>query len=150
MTVTSDNIRSFTAKQVIKKLKEDGELVLSDSNDIDIIIKYYSNREISTADLYTIIDELSDDGKEVISLILDYIKRIRPYERAKDEKEELKNITNELKNLAVDKDIPVITAHQLNRSGAISVDSALMANKEDLARFLGRGNVGSALINRAS
>jgi len=144
MVVTSDDIRSFTAKQVIKKLTEDGELILSDDNNIDIIIKYYPNREKSTADLYTIIDDLSDDGKEVIALILDYIKRIRPYEKAKDEKEELKNITNELKNLAVDKVIPVITAHQLNRSGAISVDSALMANKEDLARFLGRGNVGTA------
>ena len=144
MSVTSDDIRGFTAKQVIKKLREDGQLTLVDKDDIDIIIKYYSNREISTADLYTIIDDLADEGKEVIALILDYIKRIRPFEKAKDEKEELKNITNELKNLAVDKDIPVITAHQLNRTGAISVDAAMMSNKEDLARFLGRGNVGTA------
>ena len=33
---------------------------------------------------------------------------------------------------------------QLNRSGATVVDAALQNNKEDLARFLGRSNVGSA------
>jgi len=33
---------------------------------------------------------------------------------------------------------------QLNRSGASVVDAAMQANKEDLGRFLGRSNVGSA------
>jgi len=144
MTVTPDDIRNFTAKQVVKMLKEQGELILKDDEDIDIIIKYYPNRSIDTNDLYTIIEELSDDNKEVIALILDYIKRIRPAEKAKDEKEELKNVTNELKNLATELDIPVITAHQLNRAGAGAVDAAMQANKEDLARFVGRANVGSA------
>lgn len=144
MTVSSEDIRNFTPKQVIKLLKEQGEMKLTDDDDIDIIIKYYANRSIDTSDLYTIIEELSDDNKEVISLVLDYIKRIRPAEKAKDEKEELKNITNELKNLATELDIPVITAHQLNRSGAASIDAAMQANKEDLARFVGRSNIGTA------
>ena len=112
MVSTSEDIRNFTPKQVIKKLKEDGELVLTDDDDIDIIIKYYPNRSIDTSDIYTIVEELADDDKEVIALILDYIKRIRPAEKASDEKEELKNITNELKNLATELDIPVISAHQ--------------------------------------
>lgn len=144
MTTTGEDIRNFTPKQVLKMLKDSGEFTLTDSNDIDIIIKYHANRTISTDDLYTIIDDLCDDGKEVMALILDYIKRIRPAERAKDEKEELKNITNELKTLALDLDIPVITAHQLNRAGASTIDAAMQSNKEDLARFLGRSNVGSA------
>ena len=37
-----------------------------------------------------------------------------------------------------------ITAHQLNRAGASAVDAAMLSNKEDLARFIGRGNVGSS------
>jgi len=144
MTVTADDIRNFTPKQVIKKLKDEGEIALTSDEDIDIIIKYYDNRELDTTDLYTIIDELSDDNKEVIAFVLDYIKRVRPTEKAKDEKEELKNITNELKSLAKHYDIPVISAHQLNRSGAIAIDAAMQDQKEDLARFVGRGNVGSA------
>ena len=144
MVTTDDDIRKFTPKQVIKMLKNKGEMTITDENDIDIVIQYHANRTIDTADLYTIIEDLSDDGLEVIALILDYIKRIRPAERGKDEKEELKNITNELKTLALELDIPVITAHQLNRSGATTVDAAMQANKEDLARLLGRSNVGSA------
>ena len=150
MTVTTDDIRNFTPKQVIKMLRDDGEMTLKDDDDIDIIIKYYPNRSIDTSDLYTIIEEIEDDGKEVIALILDYIKRIRPAERGKDEKEELKNITNELKNLATELDIPVITAHQLNRTAASVVDAAMEANKEDLGRFVGRSNVGSAYIKCAA
>ncbi len=112
MTVYPDDIRNYSPKEVVKLLKESGELALDDSDDIDIIIKYYSNRSIDTSDLYTIIEELSDENKDVRMLVLDYIKRIRPAERAKDEKEELKNITNELKTLAIDFDIPVVTAHR--------------------------------------
>ena len=112
MTVTPDDIRKFTPKEVVQMLRDSGEMLLDDSNDIDIIIKYHSNRSIDTSDLYTIIEELSDDNKDVRMLILDYIKRIRPAEKAKDEKEELKNITNELKTLAIDFDIPVVTAHR--------------------------------------
>jgi replicative DNA helicase len=120
MTVTTEDICNYILKQVIKMLKETGELVLKDDEDIDIVIKYYPNRSIDTNDLYTIVEEIEDDNKEVIALILDYIKRIRPAEKSKDEKEELKNVTNELKNFANEKDIPVITAHQLNRSSVSS------------------------------
>lgn len=144
MTVTIDDIRKYTPKQVIKMLKKDGEMVLEDDNDIDIVIKYYPNRSIDTNDLYTIIADMEDERREVITLILDYIKRIRPAEYAKDEKEELKNITNELKTLAIELDIPVITAHQLNRNAAGTIDAAMESNKEDLGRFVGRSNVGSA------
>lgn len=144
MTSSFNNIRDYTPKQVLKLLKESGEFRLTDEDNINFIIRYEHNRAISTDDLYTIIDDLSDSGDEVIALVLDYIKRIRPAERAKDEKEELKNVSNELKSLASDYGIPVITAHQLNRSGAAVIDAAMQANKADLARFLSVANVGSA------
>lgn len=144
MTVTSDDIRNYTPKQVIKMLKDQGKMTLKDKNEINIIIEYRANRSIDTSDLYTIIEDLLDEGQEVIALVLDYIKRIKPAEKGKDEKEELKNITNELNSLAKALDIPVISAHQLNRSGAANVDAAMQANKEDVARFVGRSNVGSA------
>ena len=89
---------------------------------------------------------LADDNKDVRMLILDYIKRIRPAEPAKDEKAELKNVTNELKTIAIDVDIPVITAHQLNREAAATIDAAMTSDKEDLARFVGRANIGSSYL----
>ena len=144
MRVSSEDIRNYTPKQVIKKLRNEGELVLTDKNNIDIIIKYYPNRSIDTNDLYGIIKDLYDDGTEVIALILDYVKRIKPAERGFNEKEELKNITNELKTLAKKLDIPVISAQQLNRTMSGVIDAALQNNKEDVTRLVGRDGVAGA------
>ena len=99
MSGNADDIRNYTPKQVIKYLRKDGQLALTADNDIDIIMKYYPNRSIDTNDLYTIIKDLDDSGSEVIVLILDYLKRIRPSEKAASEKEELKNITNGIENV---------------------------------------------------
>ena len=107
MTVDTDDIRNYSEKQIKKKLKKDGHLELTSDDNIDIIIKEYRNRELDTNDLYGIINDLADEGVEVITLIVDYMKRIRPAERASDEKGELKNISNELKELAKFFDIPV-------------------------------------------
>lgn len=144
MAVDSDDIRNYTPKQIIKKFREDGKFKLTNDNNIDLIIKEYKNRELDTNDIYTIIQDLSDEGVEVICLILDYLKRIRPAEKADSEKEELKNITNELKELAKFFDISVISAQQLNRSGASVVDAALQAKKEDVTRLVGRDAVATA------
>lgn len=144
MVVSNEDIRNFTPAQALKKLKDTGEFKIEDVDDIDIVIRYEANRTISTDDIYSMIDDMADAGQDVVALIFDYIKRIRPAERAKDEKEELKNITNELKSLAQHYEIPVITAHQLNRDAASTVDAAMQANKSDLAKFLGRSQVGSA------
>lgn len=144
MTIDSDDIRNYTPKQIKTKFRKEGGLTLSSDNNIDIIIKEYKNRELSTNDLYTIIEDLNDSGKEVIALIVDYMKRIRPAERADNEKQELKNITNELKDLAKYFDCAVITAQQLNRSGASVVDAALQANKEDVTRLVGRDSIAGA------
>lgn len=144
MAVNNDDIRNYTTKQVIKKFKKEGHLEITDKNNIDIIIKEYKNREIDTNDLYSIINDLGDEGIEVIALIIDYMKRIRPFEPATEERIELKNITNELKEVAKFYDIPVITAQQLNRAGATVIDAAIQARKEDVTRLVGRDSIAGA------
>ena len=144
MCVTSDDIRNYTPNQVINAFRDNGGMKLSSNSPINIIIKEFKNRELSTDDLYTIINDLSDQGIEVITLIVDYMKRIRPAEPADNEKGELKNITNEMKELAKFFDIPVITAQQLNRNGAAIVDAALQNNKDDVTRLVGRDAIAGA------
>lgn len=144
MLASDDDIRNYTEKQVCRMLKEQGELTLTEKNNIDIIIKYYPNRAIDTNDLYSIIQDLDDDNIEVVALILDYLKRIRPAEQAASEKEELKNITNELKTLATAYRIPVITAQQLNRTASAIIDAAIQAKKEDVTKLVGRDGVAGA------
>lgn len=144
MVASDDDIRNYTPKQVEKMLRDRGNLTLSDKNGIDIIIKYYKNRSIDTNDLYGIIQDLADDGIETVALIVDYIKRLRPVEPGANEKEELKNVSNELKDLAVILRIPVITAQQLNRTTSTVVDAALQARKEDITKLIGRDGIAGA------
>ena len=121
-----------------------------DEMTIHIVIKYFKYREISTSDLYTIIQDLEDEKHmEVVALILDYIKRIEPSIVSHDSvKLELNRITNELKALAVSKNIPVITAHQLNRAAAATIDAAVRQGQGDVTKLVGRENTGDALIFR--
>lgn len=125
--------------QLMKDDKED------ENRNIEIVMQYYPYREISTDDLFTIIQDLKDDNMEICALVFDYIKRIRPSTpQADNEKLELNRIINELKALAVIEDIPVITAHQLNRVAASTMDSAARQGKGDLIKLVGREHVGSA------
>lgn len=116
------------------------------NQNIEIVIKYFPYREISTDDLFTIIQDLREDNMEVCCLIFDYIKRIRPATVMSSDttKTELARIINELKALAVIDDIPVVTAHQSNRAGAAAVDNAVRQGKGDVTKLVGRENTGDA------
>ena len=140
MCVDDRPINDWDPDEAVRAFKNAGKMVLKDGG-VDIYIQYYSNNELSTADLYGIINDIEDDGREVIALIFDYIKRIRPAEKAFDERIQLKNVSNELKSLAVKYEIPVITANQINRAGNMAIDAAAGEGKEDLARLLGRANI---------
>lgn len=132
----------YSNKELAEMLKQHG---FGDSEgEINIVVKYYNEKEIDTNDIYGIIDEVEDENNEVIALIVDYVKRIRPALYAREEKDELKNVTNELRNIAVNYDIPVISACQMNREAAKAVDNAIMDNKNDVAKKIGRSNIGSS------
>lgn len=114
-------------------------------SNIEIVIQYYPYRSINTDDLFTIIEDLRDENLEVCALVFDYLKRIEPSIPTPDNvKTELARIINELKALAVIKDIPVITAHQMNRAAAATVDAAVRQGKGDVNKLVGRENVGDA------
>ena len=123
--------------------KDDGEE--KKVPNIEVVIKYFAYREISTDDLYTIISDLREENMEVVAFIHDYLKRIRPSIPTPDnEKLELNHIINEEKAIAVLEDIPFITAHQLNRSAASIMDSAARQGKGDLSKLVGREHIGTA------
>lgn len=113
------------------------------------VILYYGYREKSTADLYDIIRGYNDDENQVVALYLDYIKRIRSARTdaaaTQSEKSELHAIMNELKTLASQFDIPVVSGHQLNRAAAASVDAVVQAGGyAKTAEALGRSHIGTA------
>jgi len=143
MEVTGDDIRNYTPSEVVKLLRTKGELTLNTEEDIDIIIKYYDDKEISTLDLYSIISDIEDTGREVIVLIHDYIERIRSSKNYQEIRFELAEVANDYSVLAKRLEIPVIGAGQFNRKAADAVESN-DSNKYDIGRLLGKSHVSEA------
>lgn len=141
--ITDDNPAKNNGDTLYAQLMDNGE---ENKNNIEIVMKYFSYREISTDDLFTLIQDLRDENMEVCALAFDYIKRIRPAtsSSADTTKTELSRIMNELKALAVICDIPVITAHQMNRTAAAIMDGAARQGKADALKLVGRENTGDA------
>lgn len=140
---TSDENESEYREKELYKLMDPNDK--NKNSNIELVVKYFSYREINTDDLYTIMSDLKDEGMEVCALVLDYLKRIAPSVPMLDNRKmELDRIMNELKALAVILDIPVITGHQMNRAGAAIIDNASRQGKGDGLKGVGREHTGDA------
>lgn len=137
-----DSISASDTDHVIDLMQKQAGFVFDNDQGIDIDFVYRQNLEITTSDLYNIIQELNDRGKDVICVVLDYIKRIDSvHDSHGDERTRLSFVSKELKSLAQYFEIPVITAMQINREGNSIVDAAMREDKADLARFVGSSNI---------
>lgn len=143
---TNEDIRNVSPEQAVEMLKKSGELYLTDDSPIDIIIKYQPNRSVDTGYLYTLTEDLEDEGYEVICMIQDHVKRIRSTSNQQDIRLELGDVINEFKTFAILKDIPIITVSHINRDGAKILDSAPTRTRSDLTRLLGKSNIGESLL----
>lgn len=146
ITTTSDEMKNYSVEEVIEMLKRDGELFLNDDSPVNILIKYMPNRSVDTSYLYTLVEDLEDEGYETICLIQDHLKRIRSSFPQTDLRIELGEVVNEMKVFAQLKDIPVITNTHLNRDAAKVIDEQKRNNKADLTRMLGRSNIGESML----
>jgi len=88
-----------------------------EENNSTIIMKYFPPMSISPYDLMTVLDEAREEyGKDSISgLYLDYLDLLKLDTKYDAYRLELAHITIALKSLAVQYNIPVITASQLGR-----------------------------------
>jgi len=138
MYATNEEVlQRLSGDDVRKVLRERGRYFFDDQNGITIDFRYYRNMEMSTADIYTIINEMADEGYQVIAVILDYIARVQSVIAQQEERFRLANVAKELKAIATYYSIPVITAQQVNREGNGIIDAAMRDEKADLAKFLG-------------
>lgn len=143
---TGFDIRNCTEEDALRLLATEGELYLTDDSPIDIIIKYQPNKSVDTGYLYTLTEDLEDEGYEVICMIQDHVKRIRSVTNQPDVRLELGDVINEMKTFAILKDIPMITVSHLNRDGARVIDSQSSRTKSDLTRLLGKSNIGESFL----
>ena len=139
-------MENYDVSEVINMLRTEGQLFLNDSSPIDIIIKYKANNSINTSYLYTLYDDLEDEGYEMICLIQDHIKRIRSIYPNNDLRLELGDRVNEFKVFAAEKDIPVLTNSHLNRDAARILEDAARKKNQDVGKLLGKSNIGESML----
>ena len=143
---TGADMKNHTVEEVEQMLRTTGELYLTGDSPIDIIIKYQPNRSVDTGYLYTLCEDLEDEGYEVICMLQDHVKRMKSVSGNPDLRLELGDIVNEMKTFAIIKDIPVITDSHLNREGAKVIDQSSTRSNMDLTRMLGKSNIGESLL----
>lgn len=144
--ITGKNMRECkTPQEAIKAFKENAfEFRTDEPNDIEIVIKFKPVNSVTTDYCNKIIEDLADEGYEVICFFQDYLKRILPVLRTNDPYQDLGNVTNEFKTIATLNRIPFVTVSQLNRDAARIVDEGRNQNKTDLIQRLGRSNIGES------
>lgn len=139
-------IGDYSVDELIQKLKTEGGLYVNSASPIDFVIRYAPGMSVDTDYLYIISEELEDDGYEPIIFIIDYIKRIKSTLDNSDSRIWLGNVINEFKVFASIKDIPVVTASQLNRDATRHIDESRKTNKNELVRMLGRSQIGESML----
>ena len=140
-------ITTYNSREdVYNALVNEGHMIITDEYNIDIDIVYRPDRSINTDDVRDMIDDFAENGKEVICIFQDHIKRIRSRENITDIRLELGMVVNELKNIGIEYDIPVVSVSHLNRDASSIVEMGSNSNAVDLTRQLGRSNVGESML----
>lgn len=141
MTVTVDDMSKYDEDDFTEMMFHHNP-----ETNIEFVHIYRPANSENTNYLYKICDVLKDKGYEVICVVQDYVKVIRPVEYTGELRLDLGNVIKEFKVFATNKHIPVITASQLNRDGARHIDEARRSNKADLVLLLGRDNIGESMV----
>lgn len=140
----TNELREVSIDEALENFKKNGFKITTE-NPIDIVIKFKPINSVDTNYLYNITDRLEDEGYEVIAFLEDYVKRIRPVDRVGDSYEDYGAIINEFKTFATLKQIPVITASQLNREAIKAIEEARASNKKDLLNRISKANIGESV-----
>lgn len=138
---TTENIKNFTMESIIKILEDGGFTLVQDDEDIDIEFRYYGNNDVGVSDLRGICEELDNSGREVICIIQDYIERLRPPQYNSERRIQLFDISNQLHDLAIDLDIPIITGSQFNKEGVATIEEMQNSNRYDIGKNVGSKNI---------
>ena len=140
--ITGEDIKDYNYADAVKIIND---YIIGDRN-ITFEIRYRKTKSISTTDLDAMIDELALEGKEVVFLIQDYLKRIRSSENNPDLRLELGESTNDFCSIARTRDIPVLSAMQINRVGISKIEAAMALNRGNLAKIIDKSDAGESAL----
>lgn len=142
----NDSIALHDKIEAANMLEKAGIFTPNNPNAPELQIWYRPNRSIDCGDIAAMLEDLKKDQKECVFLVVDYLRRLKAQEKHKDLRLELSNITNELKTLAIEYNIPVLSATQLNRESFKLLDEAeTFDEKLRASDKLGAANVGESI-----
>lgn len=143
--LSMNRMKDSSMEDVLRLFETDPHLNM-EYNDINIIIKYKPNLSVDTSYLYTMYEDLLEEGYEPMMIIQDHIKRIKPAYSQRDLRLDLGEIVNEFKAFAVEKDLVFLSISHLNREAAKTLEEAKRTNKSDVGKLLGRSNVSESML----
>lgn len=125
-------------EQMEKEVKE----VLKKSG-VNVVFKYVLSHETTVFDIENFLG-MYLDKYDVLAVYIDYLDLLATKQKFSEYRRELAHITQQLKNMAIQFNIPVITASQLNREGYDAAKAKLTqisesiekVNKADFVLFL--------------
>jgi hypothetical protein len=139
---TGKSIVDYDEQEALRIIREE---IIGDS-EVDFFIKYRPNKTISTADLDGMCDDLELEGYEVITLIQDYTKRIRSANYNPDIRLELGNVVDDFTVIAKSRNIPVVSAGQLNREAYRILETSLQKGRTNIGKELNASHVGESAL----
>ena len=113
-------------------------------DDAAIFVKYRANRTINSSHLEGMIDDLRLAGWEVRLLAVDYIDRLNSITNEKEERLRLASVVAQLSTLAKGRNIPVVTAGQLNREAMRIIEEQLKRGDGNIAKSLNSSHIGES------
>lgn len=110
--------KMYIDKEISKRLIKELSHVKNLENRGDLYIKEFSTGKASVADYRIYIRELELRGVKLNILYVDYINLMKPsYGNVKDMYLDIKHISEELRALGNEFNIPIVSATQINRGG---------------------------------
>lgn len=123
----------FKTSQTIENLKN-----LLDKHIGRVIVKRYPSSSCTATDIGTYLKRVENaKGFKADALIVDYADIMRSSAKYNDRRFELDTIYQELRNIGIEFDIPVITATQLNREGLKELSNGGILTEEYIAESYG-------------
>lgn len=145
---TNSNLRfkDLTKKNIIEGLTDGVNFTIKDSN-IGLKIMYRPSGSITTDDIYTIIEDAEDEGKEVICFCHDHIKKMRPrIGLTRSERHiELGSISEDFCTIAKVKNLVFLATAHMNRNSLNAIETMKSAGKTGFVKALRTSDIGESL-----
>lgn len=146
ITVSSNPIYASTESNddIINKISQVIEYDPQVEGDIGIRLHYMPSNQFNVNDILHYIEDLEDKGYKVITLIHDYIKKIRPNISRNEQRLDLAQVVDDFKSIALLKKIPIILLTQVSRVGFSGMEEALKRNNPDALKDSSRTIIGES------